>query len=286
MDKVRRWFVETAAAWAPLVREAYIPAQHTSKSTSWAARVQHRAHKLAAVVRGNAEPWTVPVPDLLGDLWHLVKSGSICLSLSATLDAAYAGANVVGGHLDIVAGVDARTGAVWESVVENGQLSNVQLRLLAWLRAARWLHEGDSDFMTCLFCSSAVSGWGVHLLSVCPKLAQGVLLAFRAVAFALEAQGWSLQWVNATSFLAVPKRGQPRSVKLIRDHELQYQAGQHQSFMLWSGLWVDKISGEESPRVHRGVMLRYAAALEEAMKEGNWPLFRSGPLEVPGSYTL
>ena len=34
------------------------------------------------------------------------------------------------------------------------------------------------------------------------------------------------------------------------------------------------------------MMLRYTAALEEAMKEGNWPLFRSGPLEVPGSYAL
>ena len=34
------------------------------------------------------------------------------------------------------------------------------------------------------------------------------------------------------------------------------------------------------------MMLRYAAALEEAMKEGNWPLFRSRPLEVPGSYAL
>ena len=56
--------------------------------------------------------------------------------------------------------------------------------------------------------------------------------------------------------------------------------------MLWSGLWVDKISGEDSPGVHRVAMLRYAAALEEAMKEGNWPLFRSGPLEVPGSYAL
>ena len=49
---------------------------------------------------------------------------------------------------------------------------------------------------------------------------------------------------------------------------------------------VDKISGEESPGVHRGVMLRYAAALEEAMKEGNWPLLRSGQLEVPGSYPM
>ena len=80
--------------------------------------------------------------------------------------------------------------------------------------------------------------------------------------------------------------GQPRLEKLVRDHELQYQAGCHQAFMLWSGLWVDKISGEESPGVHCGVMLRYAAVLEEAMKEGKWPLFRSGPLEVPGSYAM
>ena len=155
--------------------------------------MQQRAHELAAEGRGNAEPWNVPVPDLLGDLWHLVKSGSICLSPSATLDVAYVGANVVGGHLDIVAGGDPRTGAVWEFVVENGQLFNGQLRLLAWVRAARWLHERDSDSLTCPFCSSAVSGWRVHLLSVCPKLVQGVLLAFRAVACALEAQGWSLQ---------------------------------------------------------------------------------------------
>ena len=34
------------------------------------------------------------------------------------------------------------------------------------------------------------------------------------------------------------------------------------------------------------MMLRYAAALEEAMKEGNWPLICSGPLEVPGSYAM
>ena len=137
MDRVRRWFAETAAARAPLVREAYIPARHTSKSKSWAACVQQRAHELAAEGRKNAEPWTILVPDLLGDLWHLVKRGSICLSPSATLDAVYVEANVVGGHLDVVAGEDPRTGAIWESVVENGQLSNGQLRLLAWVRAAK-----------------------------------------------------------------------------------------------------------------------------------------------------
>ena len=72
----------------------------------------------------------------------------------------------------------------------------------SWPRcAARWLHEGDSDSLTCPFCLSAVSGWGVHLLSVCPKLAQGVLLAFRAVALALADWGWSLKWVNTAIFL-------------------------------------------------------------------------------------
>ena len=39
VDCVRRWFAETTAAPAPVVREAYIPAQHTSKSKSWAACV-------------------------------------------------------------------------------------------------------------------------------------------------------------------------------------------------------------------------------------------------------
>ena len=34
------------------------------------------------------------------------------------------------------------------------------------------------------------------------------------------------------------------------------------------------------------MMLCYAAVLEEAMKKGNWPLFRTGPLEVPRSYGL
>ena len=99
VDRVRRWFAETAAARVPVVREAYIPAQHTSKSRSWAASVQQRAHELAAEGRQKAEPWTIPVPDQLGDLWHLVKQGSICLSPPASLDAAYAEANVVGGHL-------------------------------------------------------------------------------------------------------------------------------------------------------------------------------------------
>ena len=56
VDRVWRWFAKTAAARAPVVREAYIPAQHTSKSTSWAACVQQRAHELAAEGRGNAEP--------------------------------------------------------------------------------------------------------------------------------------------------------------------------------------------------------------------------------------
>ena len=120
VDSVPRWFAKTTAARAPVVREAYIPAQHTSKSKSWAACVQQRAHKPAAEGRKNAEPWTIPVPDLLGDLWHLVKRGSICLSPSASLDAACAEANVVSGHLDVVAGVDPRTGVIWESVVESG----------------------------------------------------------------------------------------------------------------------------------------------------------------------
>ena len=56
--------------------------------------------------------------------------------------------------------------------------------------------------------------------------------------------------------------------------------------MLWSGLWVDRTPGEESAGTHRWVMLRYASALEEAMEEGSWPLFRSGQLEVPGLYPM
>ena len=56
--------------------------------------------------------------------------------------------------------------------------------------------------------------------------------------------------------------------------------------MLWSGLWVDRTPGEESSGTHRWVMLRSASALEEAMKEGNWPLFRSGQQDVPGSYPM
>ena len=107
-------------------------------------------------------------------------------------------------------------------MVESGQLSNGQLRLLAWVRAAKWLHKGDPDSLICPLCSSPVGGWGEHLLSSCPKLAQGVLLAFRALAFALADRRWSLRWVNAACFLAVPEKGQPRSVKLVRDHELQY----------------------------------------------------------------
>ena len=67
---------------------------------------------------------------------------------------------------------------------------------------------------------------------------------------------------------------------------MQYYAGHHQACMLWSGLWVDRTSGEESLGAHGWVMLRYASALEEAMKEGNVPLFRSGPLEVPGLYAM
>ena len=74
----------------------------------------------------------------------------------------------------------------------------------------------------------------------------------------------------------MPEKGQPRSVRLVHDHELQYHAGHHQACMLWSGLWVDRTPGVESSGAHRWVMLRYASALEEAMKEGNWPLFCSG----------
>ena len=147
---------------------------------------------------------------MLGDLWHLVKGGSLCLSPAAAVDAAYAEVNVVGGHLSTVARVDSQTGAAWESIVESGQLSNGQLRLLAWVCAATWLHEGGPGTLTCPSCSSAVSGWGVHLPSTCPKLAQGVLPAFRAVATALGAQGWSLEWVNTACFRAVPQGGQPR----------------------------------------------------------------------------
>ena len=120
VDCVRRWFAATAAARAPVVREAYVPAQHTSKSRSWAACVHQRAHELAAEGRKKAEPWTIPVTDLLGDLWHLVKRGSICLSPSASLDEAYTGVIVVGRHLDFVTRADPRTGAIWESVVESG----------------------------------------------------------------------------------------------------------------------------------------------------------------------
>ena len=171
VDRVRRWFAETAAARAPVVREAYIPAQHTSRSKSWAASAQQRAHELAAEGRRLAESWTVPVPDLLGDLWLLMKQGSICLSPSASLDAAYAETNVVGGHLEVVTGADPRTGPAWESLVERGQLSNGQLRLLAWMRAAKWLHRGDPNSLICPFCMSPVGGWGEHLLSSCPRLA-------------------------------------------------------------------------------------------------------------------
>ena len=68
--------------------------------------------------------------------------------------------NMVGGHLEVVTGADLRTGTIWESLVESGQLSNGQLRLLAWLRAAKWLHKGDPDSLTCPFCLSSIGGWG------------------------------------------------------------------------------------------------------------------------------
>ena len=41
--------------------------------------------------------------------------------------------------------MDARVGGAWESVVEQGVLSNGQLRLLSWVRAAPWMHEGPRD---------------------------------------------------------------------------------------------------------------------------------------------
>ena len=112
VDKFRRWFAAIARARAPVVREAYIPAQHASKSTTWVASLQHQAHKLVAEGRKGAKPWNVPVPDLLGDLWHLVKGGSFCLMPAAALDIAYTEANSVGGHLGTVAKVDPRTGVV------------------------------------------------------------------------------------------------------------------------------------------------------------------------------
>ena len=99
--------------------------------------MQQRAHELAGEGRRQAEPWTVPVLDLLGDPWLLMKQGFICLSPSASLDAVYAEMNVVGGHLEVVTGADPRTGPTWESLVERGQLSNGQLRLLARMRAAK-----------------------------------------------------------------------------------------------------------------------------------------------------
>ena len=73
---------------------------------------------------------------------------------------------------------------------------------------------------------------------------------------------------------------------LVRDHGLRLHTGRHQAFMLWSGLWVDTTPGEESSGTHRWVMQSYAHALEEALKEGNWPLFRAGQQEVPGVYTM
>ena len=64
------------------------------------------------------------------------------------------------------------------------------------------------------------------------------------------------------------------------------QGSCHQAYMLWSGQWVDRGSEATSPGVHRRVMLGYAAALQEAMKEGKWPLFRDEALAVPGTYEL
>ena len=150
------------------------------------------------------------------------------------------------------------------------------------MRAAKWLHEGAPGALSCPFCSAAVSSWGGHLLAVCPKLAQGVLIAFRAVATVLDARGCDLEWVNATSFWMIPEGGLPRRASPVRDHEVPEQGARHQAYMLWSGLWVDRDPEAASLGVHRQVMLGYAAALEEAMKEGKWPLFRDEALAVPG----
>ena len=95
-----------------------------------------------------------------------------------------------------------------------------------------------------------------------------------------------MEWVKAESFRAIPEGGQPRCVSLVHDHDVPEQWGHHQAYMLWSGLWVYRGSEATSPGVHRRVMLSYAAALEEAMKEGKWPLFHAKALAVPGTYGL
>lgn len=44
------------------------------------------------------------------------------------------------------------------------------------------MHEGTPGSLSFLFCAAEVSGWGSHLLTAYLWLAQGVLMAFRAVA--------------------------------------------------------------------------------------------------------
>ena len=148
------------------------------------------------------------------------------------------------------------------------------------------MHEGAPAALSCPFCGAKVSGWGSHMLAACPKLAQGMLMAFRSVAGLLVEEGWSLEWTGTASFWAVPAGGELKTVALIRDNDLPERDSHHLAYVLWSGLWVnrDQEAGQQS--VHRQVLQRYAAALEDAMKEDQWPLFQESELVVRGASAL
>ena len=86
VDKVRLAFARWAATSSARVREAYMQAQHNSLLNTPTARWQARAHDLPTEAQDEAWACSLPMKNVLGDVWVLLRGNCVCLSPSDTLD--------------------------------------------------------------------------------------------------------------------------------------------------------------------------------------------------------
>ena len=273
VDKVRLAFARWAAASPARIREAYMQAQHNSLHSSPAARWQARAHDLSTEARTEAWARSLPMKDILGDVWVLLRGDCVCLSPSDTLDSVYESHLPPGRHLTDLFRAHPGAGSLWVCMVESGAFSNQELNTFMWVRAAPWMHSAASSNVLCPFCRLPVPGWGAHLPGGCVKLAQALLYAFRAMASHLVSLGFHVHWRSVIHFVASSGTVRPVDVSLVSDEDFACSQRSHRAVAVsWSGLWIGHDDADQDLR-RDDLLHHFARALTLAARGDTWPLF-------------
>ena len=232
------------------------------------------AHNLSTEARDEAWVRSLPMKNVLGDVWVLLQGDCVCLSPSVTLDSACEDHLLLGKHLTGLLRAHPGAGLLWTSMVDSGAFSNQQLNTLLGVRATPLMHSTATSSVLCPFCRQPVPGWGAHLPGGCIKLAQALLYAFRAVASHLASLVFDIHWRSVTRFIASSRTVPPVDMSLTSDVNFATSQLSHRNTHrnTWSGLWISQESAGLD--LHWDDMLHhYARALILAACGETWPFF-------------